>query len=629
MEKRIAYVTMFAEQVDIAKSVFRENGYPIRTVLIDIARIAEAIDTLIQDGVRIIIARGGVPAIIRQTHTIPIIELRYSFLDFFDPVKKAYEWSDQVALMGWYSGIRNFHKYRSLLNDSLRYVEFSKTNAQDCEIYIEKEVRRMLEGGVEVVVGGGGVVRAAQRIGCKYVTVGIDREAYIDAAEDAMYELRIHEELERHYETMRSVMNCVSEAVLAVDKSGIITSANTKAKLLLGLPQKSAQTSFEELHLPADIAAKIQAGHRIVNQFVTVNRQNMVVNAESIHLNGQPNGAAVILQETDLIRNMEKKIRRNVVESGHYAKYSFDDIVGISEAIRQAKIRAQKFAMTDTTILISGESGTGKEIFAQSIHNASPRRHEPFVAINCAAIPENILESELFGYVKGAFTGARSEGKAGIFEMAHRGTIFLDEIGEIPIVLQTRLLRVLQEKEVMRIGDDKVIPVDIRVIAATNKNLKTAVKAGEFREDLYYRLCVLSITLPALRNRKEDILPTLHHLIVQGNWGERRFTPEATQLLICQEWHGNIRELGNFAERICVMYPNQELNEKQVAEALGLEEIGPADDSPVCRPPSAGKKDLSVVRSVLEYNKGSRKKTAAQLGISTTTLWRYLKADEK
>lgn len=193
------------------------------------------------------------------------------------------------------------------------------------------------------------------------------------------------------------------------------------------------------------------------------------------------------------------------MSKGHAAKYTFDDIVGNSLVIRQTKQLAGKMACSNSAVLIYGQTGTGKELFAQSIHNASPRRNYPFIAINCSAIPENLLESELFGYAEGAFTGARKGGKSGFFEQAHGGTLFLDEISEMNIHLQTRLLRVLQEKEVTRIGGDSVINVDVRIIAASNKKLKTLVNQSAFRKDLYYRLNVLSLQIPPLEERREDI----------------------------------------------------------------------------------------------------------------------------
>ena len=215
------------------------------------------------------------------------------------------------------------------------------------------------------------------------------------------------------------------------------------------------------------------------------------------------------------IQMVDRKIRKELIGRGHFAKNKFDDIVGDSRLISQTKQKAMRYAMSNSAVLIVGETGVGKEMFVQSIHNYSNRKYKPFVAVNCAALPQSIMESELFGYVKGAFTGARSEGKLGIFELAHTGTVFLDEISELPLDVQAKLLRIIQEKELTRVGDDKTIPIDVRVIAACNTNLRECVSNKTFRQDLYYRIAVLELKIPPLRERTEDI-PHLVAQIIKG-----------------------------------------------------------------------------------------------------------------
>lgn len=241
----------------------------------------------------------------------------------------------------------------------------------------------------------------------------------------------------------------------------------------------------------------------------------------------------------------EKFLRQNIVGKGYYAKYSFDDIKGKSEEIVEAKIRAEKLAKTDLTILIDGESGTGKELFASAIHNASKRNKAPFIAVNFSAISDELLESELFGYEEGSFTGAKKGGKIGLFEQAEKGTIFLDEIGDISIKMQSKLLRVLQEKEIRRVGADRIIPVDIRIIAATNKDLRQMIQEKQFREDLYYRLKMGYVGLPALRHRKEDIPIIIESTFESKDMKSRSIDGRVLDVLINYDWPGNIRELIN------------------------------------------------------------------------------------
>jgi Transcriptional regulator containing PAS, AAA-type ATPase, and DNA-binding domains len=285
----------------------------------------------------------------------------------------------------------------------------------------------------------------------------------------------------------------------------------------------------------------------------------------------------------------------------------------------------------DSTILITWSSGSGKKIFAQSIHNFSDRLDEPFVAINCAALPKSILESELFGYVKGAFTGARPEGKAGIFELAHNGTVFLDEVGETSQDIQVRLLRVIQEKEIIRIGDDKVIPVNVRIISATNKNLLERIERNRFREDLYYRLCVLELKLPSLDERKKDI-PLLVKHFISSNAPDIRITSDALLTLGSLPYKGNIRHLHNIVERLIVMCENNIIDDYLVSQVLDLEPnnseksfLQPFSEEPSDATSEISKIENQLIKDTLKKYNGNKTKVAKELGMSYTTLWRRLK----
>ena len=239
--------------------------------------------------------------------------------------------------------------------------------------------------------------------------------------------------------------------------------------------------------------------------------------------------------------------------------------------MRDLKVMARKYAASYSNVLITGESGTGKELFAQSIHSGSPCRIGPFVAVNCAALPESLLESELFGYEEGAFTGAKKGGKAGLFELAHNGTIFLDEIGDMPLSLQSRLLRVLQEKEVIRLGGSQVIPVNNRIICATNKNLAHKVEEGLFREDLYYRINILQIHIPPLREHPEDI-PVLARLLFEKKCKEikkrKEIRTNLLQMLKRYHWPGNVRQLDAFLERLLVLTDGPEVEHEYFVKCL-------------------------------------------------------------
>lgn len=270
------------------------------------------------------------------------------------------------------------------------------------------------------------------------------------------------------------------------------------------------------------------------------------------------------MKTKEMIEN-ERNLKNELMRKRYYAKYSFEDIIGDSNAINKIKEIAEKLAVTDLSILISGETGTGKELFASAVHNASIRKAAPFVAVNFSALPENLVESELFGYERGSFTGARKEGKVGLFEQANGGTIFLDEIGEAPLSVQLRLLRVLQEKEIMKVGGDRIVPLDIRIIAATNKNLMELIEKGTFREDLYYRLSMSVLKIPPLRDRKQDILPIVKAFL-KKRMGKVLLSEELGEALFENNWRGNVRELLNVMEFSVAMCKGEMLEIRYLPE---------------------------------------------------------------
>lgn len=331
-------------------------------------------------------------------------------------------------------------------------------------------------------------------------------------------------------EMLRELADTNQNGIILVDRYNQILYANRKAEKILGTKD------FDLKEIFGDENWEKQAFY---SHTVCINGNYYDCGTHLIRLMEDIVGCYITLIAEVELEPMKKENR----QKGYVVRHSFGDIIHISEKMKKVVHTAEQVAMSEHTVILYGESGTGKELFAQSIHNASERKNGPFVAVNCASLPENLLESELFGYEAGAFTGANSRGKSGLFEQANNGSIFLDEIGEISPSLQTKLLRVIQERQVMRIGSDRIVDVNVRLIAATNKKLEAAVKDGSFRSDLFYRLNVLPVYIPPIRERSEDIEPLLHHFL--GN----RFgnlTQAEMQVLETYEWQGNVRELQNF-----------------------------------------------------------------------------------
>ena len=359
------------------------------------------------------------------------------------------------------------------------------------------------------------------------------------------------------YESIVLILqDTINNGYIEVDLNRKLYSCNEKAIQFLNIPPDDYHNLSIENYIDKQIVDQVYEKKRIFKNEVTV------INGESYVYHIWPNldennffGSTVTISPFSQTEKIQSEIRNKVVRKGHRAKYNFSDLIGQSDKIHKCIETAKRFAHSNFSVVIEGESGTGKEIFAQAIHNTSDRKNAQFVAINCSALPASILESELFGYAEGAFTGAKRGGKAGLFELANQGTLFLDEIGELPMEVQAKLLRVLQEKVIMRVGGDTVISVDVRIIAATNRNLESLVAEGNFRQDLYYRLKVLPLYIPPLRERKTDI-PMLHDYFKKEAGGTYTLSPASQKLLLEHAWKGNVRELQNFVEYcICLEEP--------------------------------------------------------------------------
>lgn len=342
-------------------------------------------------------------------------------------------------------------------------------------------------------------------------------------------------------EQLETILDSIDEGIVETDKRESIRLVNPRAEEMLS----TALHSGESLNV---IASKygIRGGLADSGVYNIKGRELIVTKKE------MGDGWLYVIKDVSEIRELERKLRLKLTEHGNIARYGISDIVTKSREMSRTVELAKKIAKSDSTVLITGESGTGKELIAQTIHNLSNRKNMPFVAVNFASLPSELLESELFGYEEGAFTGARKGGKTGLFEEAHGGTIFLDEIGDAPLGIQARLLRVLQERQIRRVGGIKVIPVDVRVLAATNKEPAKLVEEGRFRDDLYYRLNVLPIRIPPLRERTEDIVPLAMYFMKK--YGRRlEIDREAVKFLERYTWPGNVRELENTIEYLCTV----------------------------------------------------------------------------
>jgi Transcriptional regulator containing PAS, AAA-type ATPase, and DNA-binding domains len=593
----------------------------------DALRIAQ---DLIHKGIAVIISRGNTARMLRSQVHIPIVEVQHTFFDCYFSYQRARRISERIAFLATSEG------YLKILNKSKPFLDnvlIFPMNPLLGEDSTEKKLDELVARGIEVAIGGLSLEKPVTKRNIQYVMTAADEDSINDAINTALHLLKIEQErirknleLQSRYELTRAILNCVSEGIISIDRNGIVTNMNGNASQYLETLR--CGQPIDRVIKESYFAAVLKKGESIRGALLTIKKHSLIVNIDPIKLDQQVIGAVATIQKQTEIQNIEHKMRRLLAQK-HFADKTFDDIIGSSPAIQAAKKLAAKYASVDSTIMIVGGTGTGKELFAQGIHNASSRRHAPFVAINCAAFPSSILESELFGYVKGAFTGALNEGKPGIFELAHTGTIFLDEISETSLDVQLKLLRVIQERKVIRIGDDKVTPIDIRIITASNKNLNDLVKKGVFREDFFYRLCVLKLRLPSLDERRADIPELARYFLRNSHLPPCDITEEALELLAALEWRGNIRQLSNIVERLAVICDNGRIDKSLVQEVVDdiSFQNGEAVSLPTTMLPAAERNltEKEFIYQILCNMNGNRRKTANHLGISTTTLWRKMK----
>ncbi|MGD8272565.1 MAG: sigma 54-interacting transcriptional regulator [Desulfobacterales bacterium] len=378
---------------------------------------------------------------------------------------------------------------------------------------------------------------------------------------DSAAPITIEEQLEAYKLIFESIYN----GIMVTDAEGIITHFNEPYGQFLGLdPAAQIGKHCTEVVENTRMHIVAKTGKPEINQTQRIKGQNMVVQRIPIKRDGKVIAVfgQVMFKDVKDVTKLANRLSLLESKVKHYeeelinlrsTRYTFDSIVGTSLVIRELKKEALKASTNQFPVLITGDSGTGKELFAQAIHHASPRKLYPFVRINCSAIPKDLLESELFGYEKGAFTGAKTEGKPGKFEIANQGTVFLDEIGDLPLTMQPKLLRVVEEKEFERVGGTKIIRSDFRVIAATNQDLQDMLTDERFRKDLFYRLNVIPLHIPPLRDRRSDIIPLAQHFLKQmakeANLSEISLDKDASKALKKYAWPGNVRELLNVLER--------------------------------------------------------------------------------
>lgn len=567
-------------------------------------------------GYEIVITRTGTAERIRRSGLpLAVVEMRVTAYDVLRATAKAWE-TGRTAAVTVHDAIAA--DVRSLLPFLTPSVRCYSTGSDDASI--EAVILQAAREGAEVIVGGGLFCQLAEKHGVPSVLIDSGGESVRQALAEAGRLREAWEEERAKRDLFRAVLDYAHEGILTLNERGELATINRKAQELLGVSAtRIVGAHIDSLWPEPGFSGQTAAEKEELHGMATLNGRSILYNKASLSL-GKHAATLVTFQEVGEIQKREAVVRKAMYGKGHTAEAVFSRLEGASPAMSRAVALAKEYAVARSNVLVVGETGVGKELFAQSIHNHSPRRKGPFVAVNCAALPANLLESELFGYVGGAFTGANKEGKMGLFELAHGGSVFLDEISEMDYVNQSRLLRVLQERSVMRLGGDRVVNVDVRVLAAANKNLKRLVREGRFREDLFYRLNVLRLEIPPLRARRGDVRilaeEFLRRLASKGR--VPRLSSSAVSALTAHHWPGNVRELQNVVERLVVARAGEVIQASHIAEAL--EEW---DDAPPA--PPFHEKEIEDITDALREARGVQSRAAKILGVDRSTLWRKMR----
>jgi len=588
-----------------------------------------------QNGVDVIVTGQHNFGLLKKMLDIPVINSWITYKDLVNAVKNGLPFGRKMVLvtpaLPEDVELSDLEVLEELAKVTLKYVNYASTNE------LEQKFTQLKKEEVTVVIGTLPVCLFAQKYGMKGINIYSLEESFQNTICRAIEAVRSKYQQEEEAKRFKAILDSAHEGIITADYRGIITFCNSSVEKILNLGRENILNTHLSQIIKCTQGTQIyQPGYGMIEH---VGNATVVANHVPVRLKNQLIGTVTTFQDITRIQELENIIRLKTYSKGMEARFTFDQIVGKSKAIGKTIATARKYAESDFTVLIEGETGSGKEIFTQSIHNHSKRRLSPFVVINCSALPENLLESELFGYDKGAFTGALRQGKKGLFEVAHNGSIFLDEISSISPNFQSKLLRVIQEQEIMRVGSDKVIPVNVRIIAATNESLGAAVFQGKFRSDLYFRLNVLILKIPPLRQRQEDIAELFHHFVKRFEPGLLKnlepFLSTITKPLLLYEFPGNVRELMSIVQRFLILLDRSMLDNPHyltelihdcIEETLILPSSFPtvAIEIKESLRETLEEAEKKIITRTLTEENNDKAKAARKLGLSRTTLYRKI-----
>lgn len=630
--KDIVIIAPFNDLYLLCKEIIGKNSYDnVEVVEGNLSQGVNVAEGAIDKGAKIIISRGGTYKILKEKFNIPIVEIGITSFDLLRGFKKFKGYKDKIGVIGYRNVIYGSDIVGGLLDLDITKIEIDNDeNSEDI-------IKPYIDQGINLFIGDTVAKRLSDKFNRESYVIESGKESIISAIKDANRVLMLSRFEQERAERFKTITDFVHDGIISIDEDEKIILINNNAKKIFNLEDNNLGERIQEVVPQTRLHEVLKTGIPQLGELQDVGSSKITTNRIPIIVDEKIKGVVATFSDVTDLQQLERNVRIKLSKKGFLAKYTFDDIIYSSEIMNECIIIAKRYSPYDSPILINGKTGVGKELFAQGIHNYSNRSNGPFVAINCAALPPNLIESELFGYVEGAFTGANRKGKAGLFELAHSGTIFLDEISELPLELQGRLLRVLQEKEVMRIGDDKVIPVDVRILCSTNKDLKEEIDEGSFREDLYYRINILSLNIPSLNERLEDIEILTKYFVKKYSDKFNKRIKEINQSLLEDLKHynfkGNIRELEGIIERGIVLANDGRLDVAHLDDIVGEDGKEVSLDKKVLKEGiftineeiSLDELSAKYINYILKKYDGAINQTSKVLGVSRSTLWRKLK----
>lgn len=632
---KIAFFAIREDMLNQAKRVAKKLNVDVEIKVVTSENAIAQAKLSVQNGADVVITRGNHAALIKRNTNIPVVEIVLTGQEIAILIQEAKEMLQKpfpvIGLVGFGNMLSSTKLLDEVLDVTIKeyFVDYSEE--------LEGAVAKAAADNVDIIIGGVIVTSCAKKLGIPTLFLKSREDSIREAFRVAERVLYASDLEKKNTAEFKTILDYSFDGIIKMNDKGIIVVINYLAERILR--KTSEQMIGKHITeafsiLDENVIEKVLTeGKGLYRTFLKKENLALVSNIAPIVIDGKIEGAILSFQEFRKIEELESAIRTELYSKGYVAKCSFKNIITESKELMELKSTAKLYAEYDSTIVITGESGVGKKIFAQSIHNESLRRNNPYVAVNCAAMPAEQLEKKLYGYLESNYLNSSTIIKKGMFEIAHTGTIFLENIADLDKYGQATLLRVMKESSITRIRDDKILPISVRIICSTNIPLKKLLKEGKFNEDLYYMLNILELNMSPLRKRKEDIAALLDYFIDMYNNMYKKyviFTDGARELINAYPWYGNAQHLKKFCEKITILSTKKVLNEDFVNEHL--EYFTPEAEESKYDNISEGKKvvvyespEAAAILELLEKHNGNRTKVAEELNISKTTLWRKVK----